>query len=116
MSSFFLSFSREEWKDCYWILRTYDKDSIDVAFKLSKDTKPDDLFKRRILDQIEHFNNSEQFPGDDLDYDSLVFIKITQRDFLDIICSTEGRLMNVQAYVNRKGIQVKDFVKPLEDL
>jgi len=113
MSSFIHWLPSVQWKDCYWILRTYDANSFDVAFRLPKGQAIEERFKHLILETIEFSNFGKVGPDIKYDYDSLLVIKISEREFLDIICHTEGRLMNVKEYVDRKGQWTIDYVKPL---
>ena len=114
MSSFTHWLSADQRKDCYWILRTYDSSSFDVAFRLPKGQRIEDRFKHVILDTIEFSNSGDYKPGTVYDYDSLKVIKISEREFLDILCHTDGRLMGVKEYIDRKGQRTIDYVKPLE--
>lgn len=114
MSSFFQWLPSTQWKDCYWILRTYDASSIDVAFRLPKGQAVEDRFKHIILDKIDFVNTGNFKPDAVYDYDALKVIKISEREFLDIISHTDGRLMGVKEYIDRKGERIIDYVKPLE--
>lgn len=116
MSAFIFWLPSEQRKDCYWVLRTYDLYSFDVALRLPKGKTIEDRYLHLILESIEFVNNGQY--GNDVkqNTESIKPIQISEREFLDILCHTDGRLMNVKEYVNRRGQATQDYVKPQIDL